>query len=121
MKNVITIPRSETKINVKNISKKNIFYHLYNSLLTEYSKGVYAYGTISIIGQSCYASVAAMYVLMNPNNISKPAQLIQLFLVTIFCIGFNAMFISVQKPKTQVNALIASVVVSTVFLCSNTF
>ncbi len=62
-----------------------------------------------------------MLVLMNTSNFSKPTQIIQLFLVTIFCIGFNAMVISQQKPKIQMNVLIISVLISTVFLYVNIF
>lgn len=94
---------------------------LYNQLLNEYSSGSYGYGAIGILGQSCYASIAAMLILINKTGLGSLSQMLELFLVTIFCIGYNATVISQQKNKIQVNFLLISVGISTIFLISNSF
>ena len=91
---------------------------LYYNILNEYGKTPYGYGIISILGQSCFASISALFILMN-SNLSTFTQLFQLFFVTIFCIGFNAMVISQRTIRIQVNALFISVLTSMFFLVYN--
>jgi len=92
----------------------------YKNLLAEYNSGLFGYSTIGIIGQSCIGSMAAMLLLMN-NDTSRTVQIIQLFLVTILCMGFNGAVLAQQKGKVQFNMLIASVFTSLVFIVINLF
>ena len=89
---------------------------LYLKGLKTFEKDARGYSTIFIIAQSCLGSVAAMYVLING---VAPWQMVQLFLVTIFCMGFNAAVLSQQKPKIVINLFALSLVVSTMVLILN--
>lgn len=128
MKTLVSLDNHSTNLELVNKvtrkqsrSSRNIIADLYNNLLKEYAKGPYAYGALSILGQSCIASIAAMYILMNLNDFSNPSQIIQLCLVTIPCFGYNITVISQQKIKIQVNVLIISVLTSVTLLCINAF
>lgn len=61
---------------------------LYHQLLNEFKREQTGYSTIAIIGQSCIGSVAAMAVLRN--HLPPLIKLTILFLVTIFCMAYNA-------------------------------
>ncbi len=89
---------------------------LYLKSLKAFEKDARGYSTIFIIAQSCLGSVAAMYILING---VQAWQMVQLFLVTIACMGFNAAVLSQQKPKILINLFILSLVVSTVALILN--
>ncbi|WP_194850320.1 hypothetical protein [Nonlabens antarcticus] len=119
---VIDAHQSQSRAAERNeTSRTNYVLDLYNSFMEEYRSGSVAYATISLLGQSCLASVAAMVLLMNPSGFSRPVQMIELFLVTIFCMGFNASVLSQQKEKFQVNLLIVSVLVSLTVICLHLF
>lgn len=90
----------------------------YKNLLKEYESGLFGYATIGIIGQSCVGSIAVMYILMN-DYLPRPLQMFELFLVTIFCMGFNAAVLSQQTGKTQFNVLIISVLASVILIAIN--
>ena len=90
--------------------------NLYKNYLKEYESGLTGYSTIAIIGQSCLGSVAVMYLLMN--GIST-FETIQLFLVTIVCMFYNAAIISQQKAKISFNTLIFSIMTSILILIIN--
>ncbi|AXT62704.1 hypothetical protein D1816_20945 [Aquimarina sp. AD10] len=89
---------------------------IYQSYLKEYSKGIIGYSPIAIIGQSCLGSVAAMFILMNGNS---AIQMIQLFIITIMCMFYNAAILSQQKPKISFNLLVMSVAFSISFTIIN--
>lgn len=90
----------------------------YQKYLDNYSRGYIGFNTLSILFQSCLGSIAAMLVLQNG---ATPVQMIQLFLVTIFCMCFNGAVLSQQKPKTVFNMLIATVFVSIAISLINIF
>lgn len=89
---------------------------LYTNYLEEYKNGLLGYAAIAIIGQSCLGSIAAMYVLKGGTAMPN---MIQLFLVIVFCMGYNAAILAQQKPKTSFKMLIASVLFSIVILVAN--
>lgn len=88
----------------------------YQKYLDNYTRGYIGYNTIAILFQSCLGSAAAMFVLQNGTS---PGQMFQLFLVVIFCMGFNASVLSQQKPKIVFNFLIATILVSTIISVIN--
>ena len=69
---------------------------LYQNYLKEYESGLIGYSTIAIIGQSCIGSVAVMFLLMK--GISTFGT-IQLFLVTMFCMLYNAAYLSAKSKS----------------------
>ena len=89
---------------------------LYFKGLKAFEKDARGYSTIFIIAQSCLGSVAAMYILING---VEAWQMVQLFLVTIVCMGFNAAVLSQQKSRIVLNLFILSLLVSTVVLILN--
>lgn len=91
---------------------------LYKNLLKEYNSGIIGYATIGIIGQSCIGSGAVMLILMN-GDIPRSLQMIELFLVTILCMGFNGAVLAQQKGKIQFNILVISVFTSILFIITN--
>jgi hypothetical protein len=74
------------------------------------------YSTLAIIGQSCLGSAAVMFLLMD--GVSG-FQSFQLYLVTIFCLFYNAAVFSQQKAKVSFNLLIMSILVSLIILIIN--
>lgn len=90
----------------------------YQKYLESYKKGFIGFNTLGILFQSCLGSAAAMLVLQNGTS---PAQMVQLFFITIFCMGFNGSVLAQQKPKVVFNMLIATITVSTVIAILNLF
>lgn len=88
----------------------------YNDYLNEYKRGLTGYSTIAIIGQSCLASIAVMLILMQGAEVS---QVVQLSLITIVCMAYNAAILSQQKAKISFNILIMSVVLSIILIAIN--
>ncbi len=91
---------------------------IYKNLMNEYSSGIFGYATIGILGQSCIGSIAVMFLLMN-NNLADTPKMIELFLVTILCMGFNGAVLSQQTGKTQFNILAVSVLTSILVIIFN--
>ncbi len=89
---------------------------LYLRGLREFTKDARGYSSIFIIAQSCLGSAAAMFVLINGVS---PWQMVQLFVVTIACMGFNAAVLSQQSPKTMYNLFIVSLWVSSLVIILN--
>lgn len=89
---------------------------LYIKSLEEFKNSIWGYSPIFIIGQSCLGSAAAMFILMNGSSVS---QMLQLFVVTLLCMGFNASVLSQQKPKTVLNLFVASVLTSLLLIVLN--
>ena len=106
MKNSLTIPMTHSGSK----KKSNVLAKLYQNLLAEFKSMQTGYSTIAIIGQSCLGSIAAMMVLMS--DLSQLALLSLLFLVTIFCMAYNAAVLAQLKSKTMFDLLILSVLFS---------
>jgi hypothetical protein len=85
--------------------------------LAEFKREQTGYAAIAIIGQSCIGSVAAMVLLMN--DLPTLAKMTLLFLVTIFCMAYNASVLAQLKTKTIFNLLILSVVFSCAVILAN--
>ncbi len=92
--------------------------NIYKKWANEFENGSIGYSSIAIIPQSCLGSVAAMFILMNGNTF---AQMIQLFLVVVACMIFNAAVLSQQKPKLVFNLLLVSIATSTILTIINLF
>ncbi|RYJ43727.1 hypothetical protein [Flavobacterium beibuense] len=90
----------------------------YDKYLNSYTKGFMGFNTIAILGQSCLGGIAAMFVLQNGTSV---AQMVQLFLITIFCSGFNGAVLAQMKPKVVFNFLIATVVLNLTLALLNIF
>lgn len=90
--------------------KRNRPLELYHELLGEFQSARFGYATIAIIGQSCLGSAAAMFLLMG--GLSDLPKMGLLFLVTIFCMAFNAAVLANLNTKTMFNILIISVLFS---------
>jgi hypothetical protein len=96
--------------------KKKLLLTAYHNLLCEFKSMQTGYSAIAIIGQSCLGSIAAMMVLMS--DLSKVALLSLLFLVTIFCMAYNAAVLAQLKPRTIFNLLILSVLFSCILIAA---
>ncbi|WP_296142861.1 hypothetical protein [uncultured Flavobacterium sp.] len=83
--------------------------NFYQKYLDSYQHGIIGFATLSILGQSCLGSIAAMFILMGGTS---PFQMVQLFFVTIFCMIYNGAVLSQQKPKLSFAILTISIAVS---------
>lgn len=90
---------------------------VYNNLLQQFERDQIGYSAIATIGQSCIASAAAMFILMN--ELPPFAILLQLFMVTILAMGFNAAVLAQLKSKLTFNLLIVSVGYSILTIVAN--
>lgn len=88
-------------------------YHKYQE---NYERGLIGFATLSILGQSCLGSFAAMFILMGGTS---PLQMVQLFFVTIFCMIYNGAVLSQQKAVISFGILTLSVVTSLLFIALN--
>lgn len=89
----------------------------YNNLLEEFKREQTGYAAISIIGQSCLGSVAAMALLMNDWTLFLKMGL--LGLVTVCCMAFNAAVLAQLNSKTTFNLLLLSVALSCAVIIAN--
>ncbi|MDT0646969.1 hypothetical protein RM545_09720 [Zunongwangia sp. F260] len=89
---------------------------LYQNLLADFEETYYAYMTAGIIISSCVGSIAAMMILMKGHAL---VNMVELFFVVIVCMGYNATVLAQLKPKHVLNALLLSIVVSTVLIAVN--
>jgi len=81
-----------------------------------YKHGLIGFATLSILAQSCLGSFAAMFILMGGTS---PAQMVQLFFVTIFCMIYNGAVLSQQKAYVSFAILAVSVFLSLLFIAIN--
>jgi len=88
----------------------------FQKYLQNYERGIIGFATISILGQSCLGSIAAMFILMGGTT---PAQMVQLFFVTIFCMIYNGAVLSQQKAKLSFGILAISVSLSLITIVLN--
>lgn len=89
---------------------------LYQKQLSEFTRDFYAGASTGIIVSSCLGSIAAMLVLMNGHGVK---EMIQLGLIVVVCMWFNASVLAQLKPKFVFNSLIISILVSTTFILLN--
>lgn len=89
---------------------------IYELLYKDFEELFLGYSTVAIILSSCLGSAAAMLILMNGHDF---IQMTQLFLVVVVCMGYNASVLAQMKKRFVFNALIVSLLVSTVLLVLN--
>ena len=90
--------------------------NFYQKQLSEFTRDFYAGASTGIIVSSCLGSIAAMLVLMNGHGL---AEMIQLGLIVVVCMWFNASVLAQLKAKFVFNSLIMSLLVSTSFILIN--
>lgn len=91
---------------------------LYKTLYEDFEELYVGYSAIAVILSSCLGSAAALVILMNGHDLM---QMLQLFLVVVVCMGYNASVLAQLKPKIVFNSLIISLLVSTVLIAYNVF
>jgi hypothetical protein len=91
---------------------------LYNALYQDFEELFVGYSALAVILSSCIGSAAALVILMNGHDVF---QMVQLFLVVVVCMTYNATVLAQLKPKIVFNSLIISLVVSTVLIIYNVF
>ncbi len=91
---------------------------LYNQLYEDFEELFVGYSALAVILSSCIGSAAALVILMNGHDV---IQMVQLFLVVIVCMGYNATVLANLKPKIVFNALILSLTVSIFLIAYNVF
>ncbi|MDX1762465.1 MAG: hypothetical protein R3218_09950 [Christiangramia sp.] len=89
---------------------------IYQKQLSEFTRDFYAGASTGIIVSSCLGSIAAMLILMNGHEL---IDMIQLGLIVVVCMWFNASVLAQLKPKFVFNSLIISVLVSITFILIN--
>ena len=97
--------------------KTNKIKSIYNNLLAEFKRGEIGYSTIAILGQSCLGSIAVILLLMN--DMPTVIKMVQLFLVTVFCMAFNGAVLAQLKSKITFDLLIAAISVSGFIIIMN--
>ncbi|HKJ48750.1 MAG TPA: hypothetical protein VJ973_06650 [Christiangramia sp.] len=90
--------------------------NFYQKQLSEFTRDFYAGASTGIIVSSCMGSIAAMLVLMNGHGL---AEMIQLGLIVVVCMWFNASVLAQLKAKFVFNSLILSLLISTSFILIN--
>ena len=104
------------KIPLLHNSKTMKIMELYLKNLEEFKQNEKGYATIFIIIQSCLGSIAAMYVLINGTSVF---QMVQLFLVTVICMAFNASILAQLNSKVVFNLFLISILISLLVLILN--
>lgn len=89
---------------------------IYQKQLSEFKRDYLAGATTGVLVSSCLGSVAAMLVLMNGHTVG---HMIQLGLIVVVCMWYNASFLAQLKAKFVFNSLIVSLVVSSIFIVVN--
>jgi hypothetical protein len=89
---------------------------IYQKQLSEFKQDYFAGATTGILVSSCIGSIAAMLILMNGHTV---IDMIQLGLVVVVCMWYNASVLAQLKAKFVFNSLIASILVSTSFILLN--
>ena len=89
---------------------------LYKTLYKDFESLYIGYSAVAIILSSCLGSAAAMVVLMNGHDLT---QMIQLFLIVVVCMGYNATVLAQMRPKWVFNALVLSLFVNSILLLLN--
>ncbi|RKS53673.1 hypothetical protein BC962_1927 [Gillisia mitskevichiae] len=89
---------------------------IYQRQLSEFKKDYFAGATTGILVSSCLGSIAAMLILMNGHNV---VDMIQLGLIVVACMWYNASVLAQLKPKFVFNSLIISILASSTFILIN--
>lgn len=89
-----------------NSGNKSIIQRLYSNCLVEFESMKWGYETIALFVQSCLGSIAAMFILKNTPLVN--IKLVELVIVTILSMSYNAAVIIDLKVKSVFNILIAS-------------
>ncbi len=89
---------------------------IYQKQLSEFKQDYYAGATTGILVSSCLGSIAAMLILMNGHTV---IDMIQLGLVVVACMWYNASVLAQLKAKFVFNSLIISVLLSIAFILLN--
>lgn len=93
--------------------------NLYQNAFQEFKSQYYAYIPLSIILQSCIASVAVMYILIN--NTFSFLDYLQLSLCVCFSMAYNATIMAQLKTKFVFNTLVATLLVSCILTVLNLY
>lgn len=88
----------------------------YQNAFGNFKNGFFGSCALAIMVQSCIGGIAAMAIL---GHGAGPWQLAQLLVVVGACITFNGSVLSVQKPRTIFNLLIAASTVCTLLAVLN--
>ncbi|MCM4157340.1 hypothetical protein [Gramella sp. AN32] len=88
----------------------------YQKQLSEFTRDYFAGTTTGILVSSCLGSIAAMLILMNGHAV---VNMIQLGVIVVVCMWYNASVIGQLKPKIVFNSLILSLLVSSIFILIN--
>lgn len=89
---------------------------IYQRQLSEFKKDYFVGATTGILVSSCLGSIAAMLILMNGHNV---VDMIQLGLIVVACMWYNASVLAQLKPKFVFNSLIISILASSTFILIN--
>ncbi|MDR5591921.1 hypothetical protein [Christiangramia sp. SM2212] len=88
----------------------------YQKQLSEFTQDFYAGATTGIILSTCIGSIAAMLILMNGHGLG---EMLQLGLIVVVCMWYNASVLAQLKPRFVFNSLIISLIVSISFILIN--
>ncbi len=89
---------------------------LYNNTFEKFDTNYFASASLSILVQSCLGGAAAMAVLANGTSIT---QMIQLVLVVFISMIANTSILAQMKHKVVFNAVLLSMISSTIFIVIN--
>lgn len=90
--------------------------NFYQQQLSEFTEDYFAGATTGILVSSCLGSIAAMLILMKGHGL---VDMIQLGLIVVVCMWYNASVLAQLKAKFVFNSLILSLLVSTAFILIN--
>lgn len=90
--------------------------NIYQKQLSEFTRDYYAGASTGILVSSCMGAIAAMLILMNGHGLS---EMIQLGIIVVVCMWFNASVLAQLKSKFVFNSLIISLIVSSIFILIN--
>lgn len=88
----------------------------YQKQLSDFTKDFYAGMSTGIIVSSCLGSIAAMLILMNGHGVT---DMIQLGVIVVVAMNYNASVLAQLKPKYVFNSLILSILMSVLFIIIN--
>ena len=91
---------------------------VYHQILKDFEESFYMHATLGIILSSCLGAAAAMLVLMHGHEVG---EMIQLFIITCVCMGFNTTVLANLKSKVVFNTLLLSIILNTVFIILHIF
>lgn len=89
---------------------------IYLKISKDWTENFLLYASSSIIVSTCLGGLAVFSIFQNGSGI---AQMIQVFFVVAICNAVLASILTVQKPKIVLNALIASLTITTLISAIN--